>query len=221
MIKKAVFTFPGNISIETYLEHPDQISYKKLISVIENEDPFISADYHLLKERLIVDDKKKEKQEESRSEKIVKLHNSKVKKNDYFLFLGDVHEGELHEGSDLMELVCMINRLNGKKILLCGNNDTQRWDYYLACGFIFATRSPITTANYIFSHEPIDIKSMGVKDDYINFHGHIHSHRTLFNMDYHNHINVYWEDFDGPLRLSEYLKLYEDKKLPILHTEYQ
>jgi hypothetical protein len=89
------------------------------------------------------------------------------------------------------------------------------------CGFAFVTRSPIATDRYIFSHEPIDIKSMGVRGDYLNIHGHIHEHNTYFNMDWKNHINTYWETFNGPLRLSEYLKIYEEKKLPKYKSEYQ
>jgi calcineurin-like phosphoesterase family protein len=212
---------PGEITTENYVDHPDQISYKKVLHIIDKEDPFITADYHLLKEKLIIDNAKKEKKEESRTEKIIQLHNNKVKKNDWCIILGDVQEGELREGNDLLELVEIIKKLNGKKILVCGNNDTQRWDFYVKAGFVFVTRSPIVTENYIFSHEPIDIKPMGIKKDYINLHGHIHEYNVFYNMDWHNHINAYWEDFNGPLRLSEYLKLYEEKKLPKYKSEYQ
>jgi calcineurin-like phosphoesterase family protein len=212
---------PEGMTTESYVDHPDQISYKKVLRIIDKEDPFITADYHLLKEKLIVDDTKKEKIEESRTEKIIKLHNSRVKKDDYCFILGDIQEGELHEGNDLLELVEIIKKLNGKKILICGNNDTQRWDFYVKAGFVFVTRSPITTENYIFSHEPIDIKPMGIKEGYLNFMGHIHQFNVFYNVDWHNHINVYWETFNGPLRLSEYLKLYEEKKLPKYKSEHQ
>jgi calcineurin-like phosphoesterase family protein len=207
-------------AIEKYIDHPDQISYKKILSVIENDDPYMTADYHLFKEKLVIDDSLKAKKEESRTEKIVKLHNSKVKKDDFCFILGDIHEGELREGKDLIELVDIIKRLNGKKILICGNNDTQRWDFYLKAGFVFVTRSPIVTENYILSHEPIDIKPMGVKEDYINIHGHLHQ-RTYYNVDFHNHIDVYWETFDGPKRLHEFLDLYHNGKLPRRKSEYQ
>jgi calcineurin-like phosphoesterase family protein len=217
----AVFTLPGQKSFEAYVDNPGQIPYKKVLNIIKNEDPYISADYHLLKEKLIVDDNKKKREEESRSDKIIKLHNDKVKKDDYFIMLGDIQEGELREGNDLMELVVTINKLHGKKIIICGNNDTQRWDFYVKAGFIFVTRSPIVTEDYIFSHEPIDILSMGVKKDYLNIHGHIHSHNSFFNMDWHNHINAYWKTFNGPLQLSEYLTLYNDGKLPEYKSSFQ
>jgi calcineurin-like phosphoesterase family protein len=213
--------FSKEKTFEAYVENPGQVSYKKILHIIENDDPFISADYHFLKEKLIVDDNKKEKAEESRSEKIIKLHNAKIKKDDYFIMLGDIQEGELREGNDLLELVISVNKLHGKKILVCGNNDTQRWDFYVKAGFIFVTRSPIVTKDYIFSHEPIDILSMGVNKDYLNIHGHIHAHNTYYNMDWHNHINAFWESFDGPLRLSEYLKIYKEKGLPKYKSEYQ
>jgi calcineurin-like phosphoesterase family protein len=217
----AVRPLPGQKSIEAYVDNPGQIPYKKLLNIIKNEDPYISADYHLLKEKLIVDDNKKEKEEENRTEKIIKLHNAKVKKDDYFLMLGDIQEGELREGNDLLELVVSINRLHGKKILLCGNNDTQRWDFYVKAGFIFVTRSPIINENYMFSHEPVDILSIGVKKNYLNLCGHIHRHRTYYNMDNRNHINVYWEDFNGPLRLSEYIRRYNNNELPKCKSIYQ
>jgi calcineurin-like phosphoesterase family protein len=208
-------------STETYIDHPDQVPYKKIIKILNEEDPFLSADYHLLKEKLVVDDARKEKQEGSRTEKIIKLHNARVKKSDYCFILGDIQEGELREGNDLLELAEAIKRLNGKKILICGNNDTQRWDFYVKAGFVFVSRSPITTEKYILSHEPIDILPMGVRSDYINIHGHTHQFRNMYNVDAGNHINVYWDDFNGPKRLSEYLKLYEEKKLPKTRTVYQ
>jgi calcineurin-like phosphoesterase family protein len=218
---KGRLVLPGEISVEKYIDHPYQISYEKIIETINKKDPFITADYHLLKEKLIIEDNKKEKKEEARTEKIIKLHNSRVKNNDFCFILGDIQESELHEGSDLIELIEVIKRLNGKKILICGNNDTQRWDFYVKAGFIFVTRSPIVTNKYIFSHEPIDIEPMGVPNDYINFMGHIHSHNVFYNMNWRNHINVYWETFDGPLRLSDYLKLYNEDKLPKYKAEYQ
>jgi calcineurin-like phosphoesterase family protein len=208
-------------STEAYIDHPDQISYKKILKILDDEDPFLSADYHLLKEKLIIDDTKKEKQEESRTQKIIKLHNARVKKNDYCFILGDIQEGELREGNDLLELVEAIKELNGKKILVCGNNDTQRWDFYVKAGFAFVTRSPIATGKYILSHEPIDILQMGVHNDYLNLHGHIHDHNSYYNVDWHNHINVYWETFNGPLRLSEYIKRYINNELPERKTIYQ
>jgi calcineurin-like phosphoesterase family protein len=208
-------------STEAYTDHPDQLPYKKIIDILKNEDPFLTADYHLLKEKLIVDDKKKERQEESRTNKIVRLHNERIKKNDYCFFLGDIQEGELKEGNDLLELSETIKSLNGKKILIYGNNDTQRWDFYVSCGFLFVTRSPIVTENYILSHEPIDIISMGVHSDYLAFNGHIHQYNTYYNMDDDRHINVYWESFGGPKRLSEYIDLYKNKKLPQSRSVYQ
>jgi calcineurin-like phosphoesterase family protein len=135
--------------------------------------------------------------------------------------LGDIQEGELREGNDLIELSVCINKLHGKKIIVCGNNDTQRWDFYVKIGFIFVTRSPIVNEDYIFSHEPIDILSMGIKKDYLNIHGHIHSHLQYYNMDWHNHINAYWETFDGPLRLSEYIRRYNNNELPKGKSVYE
>jgi calcineurin-like phosphoesterase family protein len=175
----------------------------------------------LLKEKLIVDDNKKAKQEELRTEKVIALHNKRVKKNDYCFILGDIQESELKEGNDILELKSAIERLNGTKFLICGNNDVQKWDFYMSCGFEYVSRSPITTKDYILSHEPIDIKPMGVRDGYINIHGHIHQHRSLYNVESEGHINVYWKDFNGPLRLSEYIKLYQEGKLPKNKTIYQ
>jgi calcineurin-like phosphoesterase family protein len=218
---KFKLTLSPTVSLETWIDNPGQISFNKVLSIIEKEDPFISADYHLLKERVIVDDKKKEKQEESRTEKVIRLHNARVKKNDYFLFLGDLCEQEMDEGSELLELKNIVDRLHGEKMFLYGNNDTQRWDYYVDLGFIYVTRQSIATDNYLFSHEPFDIIKMKVPQRYINFHGHIHDHRNLFNMSSKQHINCYWEDFDGPLRLSQYLELYESKKLPVLRSVYE
>jgi calcineurin-like phosphoesterase family protein len=221
MIRRTKLILPGEISVEVYVEHPDQITFKKVLEVIAKEDPFIVGDYHLLKDKLIVEDDKKQKKEETRSERVIRLHNARVKKDDWVLFLGDLSESELREGSDILELQETFNRLNGKQIIVLGNNDSQRWDFYVDLGYKFVTRSPIAVDNYVFSHEPIDIVEINPdKKDLINFHGHIHDHNIYFNMKSERHINCYWETFDGPLRLSKWLNLYENKKLPRVRTQY-
>jgi calcineurin-like phosphoesterase family protein len=210
-------------SIEAYNDHPDQISYKRVLSIINNEDPYISADYHLFKDKVIVDDASKEKKEMKRNDKIISWHNGTITDKDYFLFLGDLTESELKDGEDLIELKDIVNKLHGKKkILICGNNDIQNWEYYLKLGFDFVTRSPIVTSKFIFSHEPIDVCSMPIKEDeeFICIHGHIHQWNVYYNMDYKKHINCYWEATRKPLRLSEWLEKYNTNQLDKYKSEY-
>ena len=94
----------------------------RIIDQVENIDPWISTDYHLLGEYL-----KGSANDTERSEEIIRMHNKYVKENDYFVFLGDISEQEFFDESrpEYLEyrkkLYEMCKRLNGKKIIITKN----------------------------------------------------------------------------------------------------
>lgn len=186
-----------------YFEMITPSAAKTRISIVQNSlmfnidklNPMISADYHLLREVL-----KGDRNDLSRSEGIINLHNKYVKPNDVFLFLGDISEEEFYEaGSDAIKrkLIMLCKRLNGRKIMIYGNNDTADIDFYHnQCGFVEVYKNPILTKKHGFSHGPIDTGNV------LDIHGHIHGSKQYWGIDYHNHIDVFFGLWGQPVRLS-------------------
>lgn len=171
------------------------INSKSIISKIEKIDPWISADYHLLKE-LTKGDKTCE-----RSEEIIKMHNKYVKPKDIFFFLGDISESEIfdqHNKKYIEKLIEMCKRLNGIKIMIKGNNDTGRNEIYKKCGFVEIYDDPIILEKHIFSHGPVI-----TYNNIINVHGHIHGSKNYWGVDPKDHIDVYYGLYGKPMKLSE------------------
>lgn len=172
---------------------------------IERFDPYIVSDYHLLREL------KSLSVERQHTSEIVRMHNRHIKKNDYVFFLGDLTESEFFESYDidtLMRIGDITKRLNGKKIMIAGNNDVGTGMYYRQiCGFIeYYCNVNIETENFIFSHTPYDNSAV----DKLNLHGHIHGSKNYFGMSAEKHIDVYHQLWDNvPRRLSEFKRLYD------------
>ena len=175
-----------------------------IMSKIESIDPYISTDYHLLKEL------NKNETTIIRTEAIIKKHNEIVKPNDVFLYLGDLSESEFTDIKNEKYrnlLLKFVKKLNGKKILVVGNNDTGDDEFYKKCGFVEIYRAPVETNNYIFSHEPIISKTK------LNIHGHIHgNHRYYSEIGINNHVDAYYDLHGGPIKLSELVKYYKTGK---------
>ena len=106
-------------------------------------------------------------------------------------------------------VVKQVQRLNGRKILLTGNNDTCDNAFYKKCGFedIFR-RDRIVTDKHVFSHFPVNMRD----STRINQHGHIHGSFVYYECDPENHIDAYWKLWNGPMRISELDKLYKEGK---------
>lgn len=176
------------------------------INEIMTSDPFLSSDYHLLKK---LNPNKALK--EDITEDIIRNHNDVVSPNDWFIFLGDISEYENYDSKEkIIQIKKCIARLNGKKIIVLGNNDSKDKNVYTSFknGFLYC-REKIEWRDYVFTHDPIYIGP-----DKINFHGHIHGSRNYWikggnKLD--NHIDCYHK-LNGfkPLRMSEYLKLHKE-----------
>ena len=181
-----------------------------IFEIAEINDAWVSADYHFGKWM------RKEGNEltscKEDEERLIELHNSRVSKDDLFLFLGDIQESEFGDErkADSLEYVKQqVQRLNGKKIMVVGNNDTCDNVFYKECGFeeIFR-RDRIITDKHVFSHFPVNM--MG--NSRINIHGHIHGTGNYFECNPENHIDCYWKLWNGPLHISELDQLLYDGK---------
>ena len=171
-----------------------KIIKKGLITSVEKINPWIGSDYHLLKEYITSDGS-----DVSRTENIIKMHNSVVKPDDVFLFLGDLSESEFfdHNHKKVQEMIIQYcKQLNGKKIIITGNNDTCDDSFLKKCGFIEIYRNPIITERHVFSHGPIETDRM------MNIHGHIHGTKSYWGIDYYNHFDVFHELWGKPVKLS-------------------
>lgn len=172
------------------------INPNEMIYNVDKLNPYISSDYHLFKELLKGGDTEFEY-----TKNILTMHNSVVKPNDIFLFLGDLTESEYYDNNHpkILELVKKYaNLMNGKKILLLGNNDTAPDEFYKSCGFTEIHHDPIMTKKFIFSHGPINTIL-----NHINVHGHIHGNKQYWDIDFHNHIDCYFGLWGKPVRLLE------------------
>ena len=101
------------------------------------------------------------------NEYIIKQYNSVVDKDDLVYILGDVGF------TPMKDLSPLIQKLNGRKVLVLGNHDKGTEGEYRKMGFIDVKSSPIYySSNIILSHEPV---KEAFNNPYVyNIHGHLH-----------------------------------------------
>lgn len=174
----------------------DDLVKKEIAKKLINEDTFITSDLHL---------NYKERSSLNFIVEMINEINYKVPQNGTLLFLGDL--GDKRNPSQKFYIKNFISKLNvSKKILILGNHDTLSLDDYYNMGFLYVGIQ-LETSRFIFTHAPVPCKNK------INIHGHIHGSREYWNMDWHNHIDVYCKDHNNKvLKLKEYLKLFESGK---------
>ena len=166
----------------------------KLVYKVDKLNPYISSDYHLLKEYIKVKDDNYEF-----SKKVILMHNEIVKPTDLFLFLGDLSESEIFTqniSKAQKELIELCHLLHGKKIIITGNNDVCPDEFLKKCGFIEIYRDPILLKTMSFSHGPI-ITKPGI----LNIHGHIHGNKEYW-VDCEDHVDAFYGLWGGPVKLN-------------------
>lgn len=112
---------------------------------------------------------------EEMDETLVQNHNSIVKPTDKVYFLGDVTMGK--KGLSIVE------RLNGKKILIKGNHDQEKLSVYAE--YFDDVHGSFQLAGYLLTHIPVHSSSIGRWKG--NLHGHLHADVTG---DYENGVWV-------------------------------
>ena len=104
-------------------------------------------------------------------EVLVKNWNEIVTDEDTVYVIGDFG---LSESKEETSRVC--HALNGRKILVMGNHDTNEPQWYRECGFSEASPWPILIEGFwILSHEPLYINE---NMPYANIYGHVHANPT-------------------------------------------
>lgn len=113
---------------------------------------------------------------EEKNEFLIKNWNQIVKKDDHIYLLGDISEGTGVETNKILE------RLNGSKYLIIGNNDNYLSDSNFNKDLFVWIKDyfelHINEEKIILFHFPIEIWS-GYKNNRIHLHGHLHNTRPI------------------------------------------
>lgn len=193
-------------------KRPDRLTLKEVTELLDTTNFYASSDYHIFKYIKSLPNTLPAQDAFKNPNFMVDIHNSTVKDDDIFLFLGDLSESELMEKPEYQNSVKKLTQtLKGIKIIVLGNNDTMPEDYYYQCGFAYVTSEPLIShrKKMIFTHIPYDIVGSKFTDDYINMHGHIHGSKKYWNMNPDRHIDVYPGMHENKiLRYFDYCKNY-------------
>ena len=138
--------------------------------------------------------------------RMIELWNMTVYKNDLVYILGDFTLSRRKE-----IITNLLNKLNGRKILIMGNHDTRKPKDYVECGFEVATRKPMMVEpGVILMHEPF-YDSSYIVNNYIYFYGHVHNNHSIMD-SYPNCMCVSVERIGyTPIDLDEFIKKIRNK----------
>lgn len=101
-------------------------------------------------------------------ERMIKQWNTAVDVNDIVYHLGDF---SMTYSKDVVANI--VQRLNGKIILIMGNHDTKPHQWYMDCGFVNTVRHPIIiNDSVVLMHEPPKTEFIFPKFNYV--FGHVH-----------------------------------------------
>ena len=127
---------------------------------------FFIADTHFGHEAIIHYENRPFKNIDEMTTALINNWNKVVSTEDTVFLLGDF------SAYDKDANISICNRVNGHKILIIGNHDTENEKYYYDCGFENVSKYPIIYENFwILSHEPMYINS---NMPYANVFGHVH-----------------------------------------------
>ena len=116
---------------------------------------FFVADTHFGHEAMIRFENRPFENTKDMERQLIKNWNETVDSEDRVYVLGDFAFG------DKAEVTRLCRSLNGKKILVLGNHDTQSPEWYRECGFEEASPWPIIIEGFwILSHEPLYINAV-------------------------------------------------------------
>lgn len=131
---------------------------------------FLTADLHFGHANIIKYESRPYADVEAMDKAIIANWNKAVDKGDTVFIVGDFSFHDKKKTADI------IQKLNGKKILIKGNHDKYSSSWYIGAGFHEATKYPIIYKKwYIISHEPPCY--FNDASPYFYIYGHVHSTR--------------------------------------------
>lgn len=134
-------------------------------------------------------------------EALIKNWNRVVKGDARVFMLGDF----ALTGKD--KIIKIVQKLNGRKILIAGNHDGASAKTYYQAGFETVIKYPIIFGDFLLSHMPQE--KVG---SFINIHGHVHEKQGILrNMA--NYFCVSVENINyTPIELGELNEKIQEKK---------
>ena len=133
---------------------------------------FLIADTHFGHANIIQYAKRPFRDVTHMDEMLIRSWNQVVQGEDLVYVLGDF---TLSRRKDIIS--ALLQRLNGRKVLIMGNHDTRKPLDYLNCGFEVATRKPMMVEpGIILMHEPLEDLEL-ISPNYLYFFGHVHDKR--------------------------------------------
>ena len=131
------------------------------------------ADTHFGHTNIIEYDNRPFKSVREMDKTMIKNWNKVVKGGDIVYHLGDFNMGKSDRTLELM------NKLNGRKILIKGNHDHKSDNWWRDVGFEKVYDKPIIWHEYyILSHKPLETQlTRGFP--FVNIHGHIHTNQLM------------------------------------------
>lgn len=138
---------------------------------------------------------------------IDKIDTLPIQKDDLVLFLGDFAD---ILDPDPYKIQWILDKIPGTKIMVYGNHDIEDMSFWLTAGFD-GVADMVTIHHMIFTHFPIH-----VGEEYINFHGHLHTEK--FSQLDARWVNVY--NLDMPFtRLDDVLEKIQYNNHIATHTD--
>ena len=168
---------------------------------------YVVADTHFGHENIIRYENRPFRSAIEMDEELIRLWNLVVSNDDLVYLLGDF---TLSRRKEIIR--SLVNKLNGRKVLIMGNHDTRKPKDYIECGFEVAVRKPIMVEpGVILMHEPFADESL-IAPNYIYFFGHVHTNHTLMD-DYPNCMCVSVERINyHPIDLDECIRKLRKKR---------
>ena len=171
---------------------------------------YYTSDLHLNHTKIITLCERPFKDTEEMNETIITKWNNKVKKGDIVYILGDV--GLPKTKQDIDDIVELLHRLNGEKVLIIGNHDKDLLkSYEFRCCFTNIQPYLETKDNgkkVCMFHYPIE-EWNGVHRESIHLYGHVHnSNIGLKDIKNRYNVGVDVNDFE-PKTLEELIRKYE------------
>ena len=163
--------------------------FMRVLNNYPTDHIFLGSDWHLFKKEVTG---LQENEIKSQLNNFIKLHNSKINKNDIFIYLGDLLHRNCKQ-EHFTKLKDFISKLNGIKILIKGNHDLKPDEFYIDCGFNYVCDN-LQINDVIFTHKPCDLKDF--PDAKINVHGHMHEENFYDVNTNDDHIKIYTPDHD-------------------------
>lgn len=128
---------------------------------------FIISDTHFGHENIIRYCNRPFHSVEEMDDVLIKNWNAVVTNQDTIIHLGDFSLGKKERCVEILQ------KLNGKKILIKGNHDNWTDDFYRAAGFSYVSKFPIVyNGFFLLSHAPLQLSET---TPYFNYYGHVHN----------------------------------------------